>query len=351
MKQWFVRTAAAWIVAAVLFYVPAKASVVVSARSAVLIDAATGRVLWEKQAQEQALIASTTKIMTGLLIAEDCDLNAEVRIPKAAVGIEGSSLYLKEGEVLTVEALLYGMMLRSGNDAATALAIHHSGSVEHFAETMNRKARLLGLTNTSYANPHGLDSEENYSTALDLARLTACAMDNPVFYKVVSTRSIRLGERTFTNHNKLLWQYDGAVGVKTGYTRSAGRILVSCAERDGRRLIAVTISAPDDWNDHKKLLDHGFSKFSDRELVLAGQVCGLVSVIGGVKQEAPAAASAGFSYPVAAGEELRVCHVLPKFVYAPVMAGAQAGMAIVYLNEKEIGRVPLVWRDTVMEEA
>ena len=148
-----------------------------------------------------------------------------------------------------------------------------------------------------------------------------------------------------------LWQYDGAVGVKTGYTRSAGRILVSCAERDGRRLIAVTISAPDDWNDHKKLLDHGFSKFSDRELVLAGQVCGLVSVIGGVKQEAPAAASAGFSYPVAAGEELRVCHVLPKFVYAPVMAGAQAGMAIVYLNEKEIGRVPLVWRDTVMEEA
>ena len=132
MKQWFVRTAAAWIVAAVLFYVPAKASVVVSARSAVLIDAATGRVLWEKQAQEQALIASTTKIMTGLLIVEDCDLNAEVRIPKAAVGIEGSSLYLKEGEVLTVEALLYGMMLRSGNDAATALAIHHSGSVEHF---------------------------------------------------------------------------------------------------------------------------------------------------------------------------------------------------------------------------
>jgi len=347
----FVRTAAAWIVAAVLFYVPAKASVIVSARSAVLMDATTGRILWEKQAQEQSLIASTTKIMTGLLIAEDCDLNAEARIPKAAVGIEGSSLYLIESEVLTVEALLYGMMLRSGNDAATALAIHHSGSVKSFVETMNRKARLLGLTNTSYANPHGLDSEGNYSTALDLAKLTAYAMDDPVFYKVVSTQSIRFGAREFTNHNKLLWQYDGTVGVKTGYTRSAGRILVSCAERDGRRLIAVTISAPDDWNDHKKLLDYGFSNYFDRETVSVGQVCGFVPVVGGVKREIQATASAGFSYTVTDEEVLRVCYMLPKFVYAPVLAGEQAGMAIVYLNEKEIGRVPLIWRDTVMEEA
>ena len=351
MKQAIYRTAAAWIVAAVLFCIPAKAQVTVSADCAVLLDAGSGRILWEKNAGQQALIASTTKIMTGLLIARDCDLDAKVRISKAAVGIEGSSLYLKAGEVLTVEALLYGMMLHSGNDAAMALAMHHSGSAAKFAEAMNRTAYDLGLTNTHYANPHGLDSEENYSTALDLAVLAAVAMEDPVFCRVVSTQTARFGNRVFTNHNRLLWQYEGAIGVKTGYTKAAGRILVSCAERDGRRLIAVTISAPDDWNDHKRLLDYGFSAFSEEKVASAGEVCGSVPVLCGTESTVAAVAAEDCSYPLAEGEQIETRMELPEVVFAPLLAGDEAGALVLYLHDNEIGRVPLVWRETVWEEA
>ena len=351
MMRYLYRTVAAWIAAAVLFSLPVRAAIPVSARSAVLLDAASGRVLWEKDGEEQSLIASTTKIMTGLLIAEDCELKAQIQVPEEAVGIEGSSLYLKQGESISVETLLYGLMLQSGNDAAAALAIHHSGSMEAFAQAMNVRAKQLGLWNTHYVNPHGLDSEGHYSTALDLARLTACAMDNPVFHRIVSTKTVSRGDRTFVNHNRLLWQYEGAVGVKTGYTRSAGRILVSCAERNGRRLIAVTISAPDDWNDHRRLLDYGFSAYTERKLLRSGEICGTVSVIGGVKREAEVVSTEDFFYPAADEEEFQVRYVLPEFVYPPVLSGEQAGEAIFYQNETEIGRVPLIWRDTVMEEA
>ena len=215
-----------------------------SAKSAVLLDASTGRVLYASHAEDKSLIASTTKIMTALVICETGDLNRTVVIPPEAVGIEGSSMYLKAGEVLSVHELLYGLMLRSGNDAAVALALADSGSISAFAMRMNEKAAVLGLKNTHYANPHGLDSEENYSTALDLARLTRFALQNPDFAQLVSTKSVTIGDRVLTNHNKLLWQYSGAIGVKTGYTRTAGRILVGAAERDGRRLIAVTIADP-----------------------------------------------------------------------------------------------------------
>lgn len=314
-----------------------------------LIDGATGRVLWEKNAREQALIASTTKIMTGLLVAENCDLQTEIAVPKEAVGVEGSSLYLKEGERLTVEALLYGMMLHSGNDAATALAIYCSGSEEAFVELMNRKAADLGLEQTHFANPHGLDSKDNYSTALDLARLTAYAMENPVFHQVVSTKTATFGQRSFTNHNKLLWRYEGAVGVKTGYTRSAGRILVSCAEREGRRLIAVTICAPNDWEDHARMLDHGFEGFQTRALVEAGDILGQVPVMGGAEDAVSAVAAELLEYPVAIGEQAEVQVQLPDFVYAPVLAGDPAGEVVLMIDGKEMARVPLVWRYTVLE--
>ena len=204
-----------------------------SAKSAVLLDASTGRVLYASHAENKSLIASTTKIMTALVICEAGDLDRTVVIPPDAVGIEGSSMYLKAGETLSVRELLYGLMLRSGNDAAVALALADSGSISAFAMWMNEKAAVLGLKNTHYANPHGLDSEENYSTALDLARLTRFALQNPDFAQLVSTKSVTIGDRVLTNHNKLLWQYSGAIGVKTGYTRTAGRILVGAAERDG----------------------------------------------------------------------------------------------------------------------
>lgn len=257
MKIRIFRAAAAMLAAACL-YQTAFAAPGVSAKAAILLDADSGQVVFEKNADEPGLIASTTKIMTALLICESEDLSREVTVPDAAVGIEGSSLYLQKGERLTVEALLYGMMLHSGNDAAAALAILSAGSVERFVERMNLRARGLWLPDIHFANPSGLDDEGNYASARSLALLTAEAMKNERFRTVVGTKTAVYGGRSLTNHNKLLWQYPGALGVKTGYTKQAGRILVSCAERNGRRLVCVTMNDPDDWRDHKALLDYGF---------------------------------------------------------------------------------------------
>ena len=262
-----VRKAAAALCAAAFFLGAVRASRAaqlapppqVSAKSAALLDGTTGECLCEKNGDQRALIASTTKIMTGLLVCEAGDLDRTVTVPETAAGTEGSSMYLKSGETLTRRELLYGMMLHSGNDAALTLAISVSGSEAAFVRQMNRRACALNLTQTHFANPHGLDSGENYSTALDLARLAQAALQNEQFRAVVSTKTITCAGRTLTNHNKLLWRYDGCIGVKTGYTRHAGRILVSAAERGGRMLIAVTISDPDDWRDHVSLLDYGFA--------------------------------------------------------------------------------------------
>lgn len=235
-----------------------------SARCAVVMDAGSGEILYESRADEKSLIASTTKIMTGYLACSLVDLDAEIEIPPEAVGVEGSSLYLKAGERLTGDALLYGMMLHSGNDAATALAIAGAGSEADFVARMNREAESLGLTNTRFANPHGLDDENNYSTARDLAVLTAAALRDENFRRVVSARTKTIGGRVLTNHNKLLWTCEGCIGVKTGYTKAAGRILVSAAERDGRTLICVTIHDPNDWADHKALYDWAFARCPSR---------------------------------------------------------------------------------------
>ena len=233
----------------------------VSAASALVMEADTGRVLFEKQAHRKSLIASTTKIMTGYLVCRTMDLSAPVTVPEAAAGIEGSSLYLQAGEVLTGRDLLYGMLLHSGNDAAAALAILCAGSEADFVAQMNQTALGLGLKDTHFANPHGLDSEENYSTAADLARLAAAALREPLFRQVVSTKTVTVaGDRVLTNHNKLLWRCPGCMGVKTGYTRAAGRILVSAARRNGRTLICVTLNAPDDWKDHCALYDWAFGE-------------------------------------------------------------------------------------------
>lgn len=187
--------------------VPHAQALSVSASHAILMDAASGRVLYEKDADARSLIASTTKIMTALVVCRQCNVLSRVEIMPEAVGIEGSSMYLREGEVLTVQELLYGMMLHSGNDAATALAIYCGGTVEDFAELMNDEARRIGLENTHFENPSGLDSPDHYSTARDLAKLTAEAMSNPIFAKTVGTKSLTVGERSLTNHNKLLWRY------------------------------------------------------------------------------------------------------------------------------------------------
>ena len=344
MKRLIAGTAA-FVLAAVLF-LPVNAGAV-SAEKAILVDAATGRVLFEKNADSRSLIASTTKIMTALVVCEQCNVLDRMRIPKEAVGIEGSSMYLQEGEVLTVQDLLYGLMLRSGNDAAVALAIYCGGTVEGFAEMMNDKARVLGMTGTHFVNPNGLDAPEHYSTARDLAILASYAMDNPIFYKTVSTKNVTIGNRSLKNHNKLLWMVEGADGVKTGFTKAAGRILVSSASRQGRRLICVTINAPDDWNDHSALLEEGFGAFQVQRIVNAGDVVGNVEIAGGQAGYAQLLAAADFDYAVTPGEETELVLTGPGFVYAPVVSGAKAGFAHVCIDGKSVGKIPLIYGETV----
>ncbi len=347
MKKILLRTAAALLAAVLIF--PCKAWGI-SAQKAIMVDAATGRVLYEKDADSRSLIASTTKIMTALVVCEQCNVLDRMKIPKEAVGIEGSSMYLKEGEVLTVQELLYGMMLHSGNDAAVALAIYCGGTVEGFAELMNDKAHLLGMTGSHFENPNGLDSPQHYSTARDLAILTAYAMQNPIFVQTVSTKTVTAGQRSLRNHNKLLWQVEGADGVKTGYTKAAGRILVSSAVRQGRRLIAVTINDGNDWEDHARLFQEGFSQYSVQTVVVEGQRLGEITVFGGNSDRVEVLAAESFSYSLA--QEERACVVLapPEFAYAPVAQGQQAGYAYVCIGDKAVGKIPVVYGSTVEQK-
>lgn len=345
MKRLFAGMAAA-LLAAVLFF-PVSA---ISADSYVLMDGQTGRLLYQKNEQKQSLIASTTKIMTALVVCEQCNVLDRVRIPKEAVGVEGSSIYLQEGEVLTVQELLYGLMLHSGNDAAVALAVYCGGTIESFAQLMNDKARALGLRNTHFVNPHGLDAPDHYSCAEDLAMIAAYAMENPVFAKTVSTKTVNITNRSLRNHNKLLWQIEGADGVKTGYTKAAGRILVSSAVRQGRRLICVTISDPNDWKDHKTLIDKGFHEYTLCNVVSRGQLIATVEVTGGQNGTVDLIADDNFTYSLAHGEELVIVPPPSGFVYAPVVEGASAGWANIMLDGETVGRVKLIYGQTVEQE-
>lgn len=308
----------------------------VSAGCAAVMDADTGELLWSRHPDNPGLIASTTKIMTAYLACEAGELERPVTIPAEAVGVEGSSLYLKEGETLTREELLYGTVLQSGNDAALALAIDTAGSEAAFVDRMNETARQLGLQNTHYANPHGLDSEGNYGSARDLALLTAEALKNPDFRRIAATRSATVsGDRVLTNHNKLLWRCPGCIGIKTGYTRAAGRLLVSAAERGGRTLICVTVNDPADWQDHMALLDWGFARYETRSVAKQGQP--LLLAPGGVSL----IAEADLDLLLAPGEE-------PRLVYLPGLAsdlltGSSAGTVKVYLNGCLAAEIPVCW--------
>lgn len=346
-KKVIIRTAAA-LLAAVLLY-PGSAGAI-SAQKAILLDGETGRVLYEKRADERSLIASTTKMMTALVVCEQCNVLDRVRIPKEAVGIEGSSMYLREGEVLTVQELLYGLMLSSGNDAAVALAIYCGGTVEGFAQLMNDKARMLGLAGSHFTNPHGLDAPDHYSTARDLAVLAAYAMKNPIFAQTVGTKKVTVGNRCLCNHNKLLWQVEGADGVKTGFTKAAGRILVSSAVRQGRRLICVTINDGNDWADHKTLFENGFSRFSVRKILSAGDCMGTIAVFGGESDTVRLMAAEDFSFALGDGE--KVSFLLPgkDFVYAPVSQNAKAGFIYVCIDGKAVAKVPVYYETTIEQQ-
>lgn len=321
-----------------------------SAESAALIDVTSGRILYSKNGTKKMRIASLTKTMTAIVAIESGKLNDVVTVPQEAVGVEGSSIYLKKGEKLTLEELLYGLMLRSGNDAAVTIATHVGGSLPGFVYMMNEKAAMIGMSHTNFTNPHGLDdSNMHYSTAEDMAKLSAYALRNPVFRQIVSTKVKDISwegeqwDRRLLNKNKMLHLYEGADGVKTGYTKLAKRCLASSATRDGRQLATITLNAPDDWNDSAKLLDYGFANFPLKELVGGKQ---------DVKPDTPVTMEKGthlvtmnaFRYPLQPTEadDVHKRVVLGESVINGKMNGQLVGFLQFYLKEDMIGQVPLL---------
>ena len=317
----------------------------ISASSACLLEAESERVLYSKNAEKQLPMASTTKIMTAILALESgISLDKVIKTPKEAVGVEGSSIYLQNGEEITFENLIYGLLLSSANDSAVAISIAVSGSVENFVALMNKKAQELGLSNTHFTNPHGLYEKEHYTTAFDLAKLMAYCIKNDLFvnisgcYKKVVQANENL-TRVMINHNRLLNSYDGIIAGKTGFTKMSGRCLVTCAERKGLQLIAVTLNAPNDWQDHTSLFDFGFANY---ERVHFDEISLKIPIISG-KTGYFCAKTSDFSLflPQNAGE-INIQINAPQFVFAPIESGEKLGEVIYKQNGKIIAKVPLI---------
>jgi len=327
----------------------------VSARSAVLYQPETRIFLFAKNSNVKMPMASTTKIMTGLVAIENSNLTDIVVIDEKSVGIEGSSAYLRVGDELTMEELLYALLLQSANDAATAIAYHIGGDIDGFASLMNDKAQTLGLKNTHFTNPHGLDNEEHYTTAEELAIIAAEALKNDTFKSVVSTYkktfSTEERSRTYVNHNKLLRMYDGCIGVKTGFTKKSGRCLVAAAERDGLTLISVTLDAPNDWNDHKMMFDFGFESIEKITLAEPGDYCYRVPLLDGEADDVLVTNPDEASVIIDKGEhEIQRQIKLIKYAIAPVKAGDILGEVIFTIDGQEATRVNLIAQETVLKK-
>lgn len=321
----------------------------VSAKAAVLITADGGRVVFGKDENKKLGIASTTKIMTSLLAIEYGHPNMEIVTTKEMVTIEGTSMGLKEGDTVTLEALIYGMLLQSGNDAANTASLVIAEDKESFAKLMNDKAKELGMSSTNFINPSGLWDKEHYSTAYDMALLGANAVSNPTFAKICSLKSASLEygnppyKRTLYNHNRLLSSYDGAIGIKTGFTKNSGRCLVSAAEKDGVTLVCVTLNAPNDWGDHKRLLDYGFLKCKSTQIEddLAGFE---IPVVGGIVRKVTVKPFRKPNYTSIDGknEHLQSQVYINPFVYAPIEAGKVVGRVDYHIGDTLVESVELV---------
>ncbi len=334
--------AAAFLLALTLLCPPARA-LGTNAASAILMDAESGRVLYEYDAHKPRLIASTTKLMTALVAVEQTDdLDEVVTVKGEWLGSEGSSIYLKAGEEITLRALLYGLLPQSGNDAAMVIACHVAGSEADFVALMNEKAAALGMKNSSFANPSGLNDDDHYSAAYDMALLAQACLANGTVAEICATQSITVGTRTFVNHNKLLRRYEGCVGMKTGFTEKAGRTLVSAATRDGQTLICVTLNDGDDWNDHTKLLDYGFATFPRQVLCRQGEVLGSVAVEGSLIPTMPVVTQGELGYPLTEAEKAVMEAEILQSASAPIAPGVQLGELRWRLNGKVIAQMPLV---------
>ena len=331
------------------FALPASAQMSISAQSACLMEAESGKLLYSKNADKRMHMASTTKVMTAIVAIESgLSLDTVLTTPAEAVGVEGSSVYLAENEKITFEALLYSLLLASANDAAVAIAMHVSGSVDAFVDLMNDKAQELGLSNTNFTNPHGLYDENHYTTARDLASLMAYAMKNDVFAAITASQKrvfAREGEgvRVLINHNKLLKTYDGVIGGKTGFTKKSGRCLVSVAERGGLRLIAVTLNAPDDWRDHTSLYDFAFLSYEVRTIP---KTILTLPVISG-KTDTVTVSSEEISLTVSKEATIITKIYAPRYLFASVSKGEKIGWVVYYLNGQIIATSPLVATESI----
>lgn len=317
-----------------------------SAQAYAVLDADTGVLLDGGNENERLPMASTTKIMTGLLAAEDENLDRIVTVSSAAAGTEGSSMYLQTGEQLPLRDVLYGLLLCSGNDAAMCIAENCGGS-EAFVRRMNDRSAELGLTNTHFDNPSGLDGQTHYTTARELARLAAAALQNETFAEIAATKSYTSGTRTMVNHNKLLRLYDGAVGVKTGYTQAAGRCLVSAAERDGRTVIAVTLHDPDDWRDHMQMLDAAFQSAETKTAAHAGAPACSIPVETGTGRTVSAVYAEDLTAALFDGETAEIQLSQAEFLYAPVEQGAVCGYARLVCGGAVLAETALVCQEAV----
>ncbi len=327
------------------------------ARSEILIEAKTGRVLYENNAHEALPMASTTKIMTALVALENGNLSDPVTTGINAFGVPGTSLYLGLGERLTLEEMLFGLMLASGNDAAVAIAEHVGGSVEEFCRMMTERAAEIGCENTVFTTPHGLPAGGHHTTAWDLALITREAMKNPKFREIVSTQRASLPwmdhayDRVLTNKNKLLSTYPGAVGVKTGYTKAAGRCLVFAAERDGLSLIGAVLNCPDWFDEAAALLDRGFDNWQMVTVLSAGETVREIPVAGGARENVRVVAGEDAAAPVKWNVWPDLLLDLPDSLPAGVEKGQVIGTAWLADQGRAIAAVPLIAAESVPERS
>lgn len=324
----------------------------VSAKSALLCSS-DGLLIYEKNADIPLPMASITKVMTVICALESIeDLSKEITVPDAAVGIEGSSVYLAKGEKVTYEMLIYSAMLESANDAVTALAICVSGSLEAFVSQMNEKAQRLSMTNTHFCNPHGLNENEHFTTARDYVKLMSYALENETFCKVIATKKITFAKldgsmtRVLTNHNRLLNTYSGMIGGKTGFTKVSGRTLITAAKRGDTVLICITLDAPSDWNDHTKMLDLGFEEVKTVTFK-ADEIAKELQVGGGEQEKVRLLAVNDVSYTVRNEADVSVEYELPHITFAPVKLGQELGKAVFFCNGNKIAEVPLYAESSV----